>query len=67
MEAENSRQRPFFSFSEIWYRPLEFNLEKFANFWGIEQDGICVIKFEAAKKHFLTDVFVAVAVAVVDA
>ena len=67
MEAENSRQQPPFSFSEIWYSPLEFNLEKFANFWGIEQDGIRVIKFEAAETHLLTDVFVAVAVAVVAA
>ena len=64
MEAEKSRKRPFFSFSEIWYSPLEFNLEKFTNFRGIEQDGICVIKFEAMQTHFLTDVLVAVAVAV---
>ena len=67
MEAENSRQQPPFSFSEIWYSPLEFNLKKLANFWGIEQDGIRMIKFEAAETHLLTDVFVAVAVAVVAA
>lgn len=65
MEDENSRQRPSFSFTEIWHSLLEFNLEKFGNFWGIEQDGIRVIKFEAAETQ--TDVFVAVAVAVVDA
>ena len=35
-----------------------------ANIWQIEQDGISAIKFEAARLHFLIDVFVAVAVAV---
>ena len=65
MEDESSRHAPYFSFSEIWYSPLEFNLEKFANFWGIEQDGVGVIKFQVAQTHFLTDVFVAIAVAVV--
>ena len=33
----------------------------------MKRDGISAIKFEAAQIHFLSDVFVAVAVAVVDA
>ena len=40
--------------------------KKFANIWRIKLDGIriSVIKFEAARIHFLSDVFVAVAVVV---
>ena len=37
---------------------------KFANIWWIKQDGISAIKFEAAWVHFLSDVFVAVALVV---
>ena len=37
------------------------------NIWWIEQDGISAIKFEAARLHFLSDVFVAVAVVVAKA
>ena len=36
--------------------------KKFANIWRIKRDGISAIKFEAAQIHFLSDVFVAVAV-----
>ena len=36
-------------------------LEKYANIWRIVQDGISAKKFEAARIHFLNDVFVAVA------
>ena len=33
--------------------------KKFANIWRVERDGISVIKFEAARIHFPSDVFVA--------
>ena len=36
--------------------------EKIANIWRIEQDGISTIKFAAARRHFLRDVSLAVAV-----
>ena len=58
----NTRQRPFFSFFELWCSPLEFNSRKFLNIWRIERHGIRAIKFEAARTRFLTDVFVTVAV-----
>ena len=35
--------------------------EKIANIWWIERGGISAIKFEAARLHFLIDVFVAFA------
>ena len=38
--------------------------KKTANHWRIKRDGISAIKFEAAQIHFLSDVFVAVAVVV---
>ena len=38
--------------------------ETIANIWRIERDGINAIKFEAARMHFLRDVFAAVAVVV---
>ena len=38
--------------------------EKIANIWLIKRDGISAIKCEAARLHFLSDIFVAVAVAV---
>ena len=41
---------------------LEFNPQKFANIWRMKQDGISAIKFDAVRIHFLSDVFVAVAV-----
>ena len=34
-----------------------------ANIWRTERDGISMIKFEAARLHILSDVFVAVIVA----
>ena len=39
--------------------------KRLANIWRIKRDGISAIKFEAAQIHFLSDVFVAVAVVVV--
>ena len=38
--------------------------ETIANIWRIERDGINAIEFEAARIHFLRDVFAAVAVVV---
>ena len=35
-----------------------------ANIWRIEQDGMSEITFEVARRHFLIDAFVGVAVAV---
>ena len=41
-----------------------FNSKKIANIWRIKRHGISTIEFEAAQIHFLSDVFVAVAVVV---
>ena len=60
----NTRQQLPFSFHELWCSPLEFNSKTFANIWWIKRDGISAITFEAARIHFLRDVFVAVAVVV---
>ena len=43
--------------------PLELNSKKIANIWRIKRDGIIAIKFETAQIHFLSDAFLAVAVA----
>ena len=43
---------------------LEFNSRKFANIWRIERVGISAMKFEVVGIHFLSDVFVAIAVVV---
>ena len=51
-----------FFYSELWYSLLEFNSKKIANLWRIKRDGISAIKFQAARIHFLSDVFVVVAV-----
>ena len=64
VEDGNKRQQFFFSFPKLWYGPLEFNSKKVANIWRIKRDGISAIKFEAAQIHFLSNVFVAVAVVV---
>ena len=52
------------NFDTIVYNPTP---DKFANIWRIERDGINAMKFEPARTHFLTDVFVAVAVIVAEA
>ena len=57
-------QRLSFSFPELRYSLLEFNSRKFANIWRIEQVGISGMKFEVLGIHFLSDVFLAVAVVV---
>ena len=43
---------------------MQLQKEILANIRRIERNGISAIKFEAARLHFLSDVFVAVAVVV---
>ena len=65
VEDGDTRQRLSFSFPELWDSPLEHNRPKqFANIWRIKRDGISVIQFEAARIHFLSEDFLAVAVLV---
>ena len=64
VEDGNTKQQLSFSFPELWYSPLELKSKNFANIWRIERDGISAIKFQAARIHFLSDVFVAVAIVV---
>ena len=52
VEDMNKRQRPSFSFSDLWCSPLEFNSKNVANIWRIERDGIRAIKFEASRTLF---------------
>ena len=52
----------FFSFSWTLIVLQNSTAKKVAHIWQIKRDGISAIKFEAARIHFLTDVFVAVAV-----
>ena len=49
----------FPSFPELWFSLLEFNSRKTANSWRVKRNGISAIKFEAARLHLLSDVFVA--------
>ena len=58
------RTTTLFFLSLTWYSPLEFNPRKIANIWRIQRDGMSAIKFEEARYHLLTDVFVLVAVVV---
>ena len=51
----------FFSLPSIKSFRIHATPEKIANIWRIERDGISAIKFEAARLHFLIEVFVAVA------
>ena len=60
----NTRQQLYFSFPELWYSSLELSFKKIANIWRIKRDVVSAIKFEAARIHFLSEVFVAVAVIV---
>ena len=52
------RQRLSFSFPELWYVFKNATPEKCANIWRIERVRISAIKFELARIHFLSDVFV---------
>ena len=55
----------FFLFSWTLVESCRIQLQKkMANIWRIKRDGISVIKFSATPIHFLSDVFVAVAVLV---
>ena len=65
VEDGNTGQQPSFSFLELWYSPSELNSQRIANIWRIKRDGISAIMFEAARIHFLSDVFVAFSVVVV--
>ena len=67
VEDGKKRQQPSFSFPELWYiQSSKIQLKKgFAKIWRSKRDEIRAIKFEAARIHFLSDVFVAVAVVVV--
>ena len=58
--GECEHKTTLFSFPELQYSTPE----KTANIWRTERDRISAIKFEAARLHFVTDVFVAVAVVV---
>ena len=60
--GDGNTKKQLFSLLGIWYSPLEFNSKKFADFWWIKRDGISAIRFKAARIHFLSGVFVAVAV-----
>ena len=60
VENVNTRQRLSSSFSELRYSLLELN----SKIWRIEWDRISAIKFETSQLHFLSDVFVAIAVVV---
>ena len=62
VENMNMRQRLYFSFLQLWYSLfIEFNSRKI---WWIEWVEISAIKFEVAWIHFLSDVFIVVAVVV---
>ena len=50
----------FFSWTSIQSLRIQVH-KKIANIWRIERNGISAIKFEAARIHFLSDVFAAVA------
>ena len=61
MEKVNTRQRLSFAFPELRDSLLEFNSTKIAKILRFERDGISAIKFEEARIHLSSDVFVAVA------
>ena len=68
VEDGKRKTTAFFFFSWTLIKSFRIQLQNtIANIWRIKRDGIRVIKFEAAQILFLSDVFVAVAVAVVDA
>ena len=61
---ENGKKTVGLDWQNNRYSLLEFisRKKKMPNIWQIERDGISAIKFETARLHFLSDVFVAVAV-----
>jgi len=55
----------FFFFSWTLMQSFRFQFQKkFVNIWRIKRDGMSAIKFEALRIHFLSEVFLAVAVVV---
>ena len=66
VEDVKTKQRLFSPFPELCSL-LDLPPEKFVNIWRIERVGISAITFEVARIHFLSDVFVAVAVVVAEA
>ena len=62
VEEGNKNTTTFFFFSWTLMQSFRFNSKQIANIWRIKRDEISAIKFEAAQIHFLSDVFVAVAV-----
>ena len=68
VEDVNTRQQLYFSFPALWYSFLQFNSrENCQHLIKIERGGESAIKFEGARMHFSSDVFVAVAVVVAQA
>ena len=64
-QRREQKTTTFFFFSWTLMQSFRIQLEKkFANIWQIKRDGISVIKFEAEQIHFLSDIFVVVAVIV---
>ena len=53
----------FFSWTLIQSFRIQLKKKK-DNIWRIERDGVSAGKFKAARTHFLSDVFVAIAVVV---
>ena len=64
VEDMNTKQSPsfFLNFDIVLKNSTP---EKFPNIWQIEWDWVRKSKFEAAGIHFLTDIFIALAVIVV--
>ena len=64
VEDMNTKQSPsfFLNFDTVLKNSTP---EKFPNIWQIEWDWVRKSKFEAAGIHFLTDIFIALAVIVV--
>ena len=60
------KKTTFFFFSWTLIQSFRIQVQKLAlaNSWRIKGDGISAIKFEAVRTHFLSDVFVVVAVVV---
>ena len=60
---ENGKKTVGLDFQNNRYSLLEFiSRKKMPKIWRIERDGISAIKFETARLHLLSDVFVTVAV-----
>ena len=60
---ENGKKTVGLDWQNNRYSLLEFiSRKKMPTIWRIERDGVSAIKFEAARLHFLNDVFVAAAV-----